>query len=207
VPTGNHDITRLALGRTTAEIEVVLAFLLMMPGVPYIYAGDEIGMRQIEGLTSKEGGFGRTGARTPMQWDATKNAGFSSAAAAKLYVPIDPAKNRPTVARQERERKSLLNHVRRLGALRKALPALQAEGDFTPVYAEKGKYPFAFVRSAEGKSVLIAVNPSARAVEVEFAVKGIGEDAKMLLGRGANLSVRKGRATLRMAGISWGIFG
>jgi maltose alpha-D-glucosyltransferase/alpha-amylase len=207
VPTGNHDISRLAQGRTPAEIEVALAFLLMMPGVPYIYAGDEIGMRQIDGLPSKEGGFGRTGVRTPMQWDATRNAGFSTAAASKLYLPIDPAKDRPTVARQERDAKSLLNHVRRLARLRKATPALGAEGDFAPVYAEKGKYPFAFMRRAQGKSVLIAVNPSRRVVNVEFAVKGLEANAKMLLGRGAKWSLRKGRATLRMTGVSWGIFG
>jgi maltose alpha-D-glucosyltransferase/alpha-amylase len=179
----------------------------MMPGVPYIYAGDEIGMRQIDGLPSKEGGFGRTGVRTPMQWDATRNAGFSTAAASKLYLPIDPAKDRPTVARQERDAKSLLNHVRRLARLRKATPALGAEGDFAPVYAEKGKYPFAFMRRAQGKSVLIAVNPSRRVVNVEFAVKGLEANAKMLLGRGAKWSLRKGRATLRMTGVSWGIFG
>lgn len=45
-----------------------------MPGAPFIYYGDEIGMRYVEGLVSKEGGYGRTGARSPMQWDSSKNA-------------------------------------------------------------------------------------------------------------------------------------
>ena len=84
IPSGNHDIGRLAMGRTMADLEVAFAFLMTQPGVPYIYMGDEIGMRQVEGLASKEGGFGRTGARTPMQWDAGKNAGFSKAAAKTL---------------------------------------------------------------------------------------------------------------------------
>lgn len=45
-----------------------------MPGAPFIYYGDEIGMRYVERLVSKEGGYGRTGARSPMQWDSSKNA-------------------------------------------------------------------------------------------------------------------------------------
>ncbi|HEX4141397.1 MAG TPA: alpha-amylase family glycosyl hydrolase [Candidatus Methylacidiphilales bacterium] len=207
VPTGNHDLGRLAQGRTMAELEVAFAFLMTQPGVPYIYMGDEIGMRQIEGLPSKEGGFGRTGARTPMQWDATKNAGFSKAAASKLYLPIDPASDRPTVARQEREKKSLLNHVRRLAKLRKTIPALGGGGDFAPVYAKAGRFPFAYTRSAQGRTVLVAVNPSGKRVKVTFDAGKLTENTKALLARGAKLSVRKGRATLEMAAVSWGIFG
>ena len=60
-----------------------------MPGAPFIYYGDEIGMRYVEGLTSVEGGYGRTGSRSPMQWNATKNAGFSTAESENLYIPID----------------------------------------------------------------------------------------------------------------------
>ena len=45
-----------------------------MPGAPFIYYGDEIGMRYVEGLVSKEGGYGRTAARPPMQLDSSKNA-------------------------------------------------------------------------------------------------------------------------------------
>lgn len=207
VPTGNHDLGRLAQGRTMAELEVAFAFFLTWPGVPYIYMGDEIGMRQVEGLASKEGGFGRTGARTPMQWDATKNAGFSKAAASKLYLPIDPAKDRPTVAAQERDAKSLLQHVRRLAKLRRMTPALTNEADLTPVYAKAGKLPFVYVRRAAGESVLVALNPSAKPVKVTLEAGTIGEGVNVLLGSGAKLSVRKGRATLEMAGVSWGIFG
>ena len=207
VPSGNHDIGRLSMGRTVAELEVAFAFLLTQPGVPYLYMGDEIGMRQVEGLASKEGGFGRTGARTPMQWDAGKNAGFSKAAAKKLYLPIDPAKDRPTVARQERDAKSLLNHVRRLAKLRKATPALSSAGDFTPVYAKAGKFPFAYTRSAQGRTVLVAVNPAGKPVKVTFEAGKLAEAAKLLLGKGAKLTMRKGKATLEMRGVSWGIFG
>ena len=70
IPSGNHDIApRLGNGRTPRDLELAFLFLLTMPGVPFIYYGDEIGMRSLDGLPSKEGGYGRTGARTPMQWD------------------------------------------------------------------------------------------------------------------------------------------
>jgi maltose alpha-D-glucosyltransferase/alpha-amylase len=93
-----------------------------MPGTPFIYYGDEIGMRSVEGLPSKEGGYQRTAIRTPMQWDASPNAGFSSAPSEQLYLPIDPDPGRPTVAAQETDPHSLLQVVRRLIVLRKAHP-------------------------------------------------------------------------------------
>ena len=61
------------------EIKIAFAFLLSMPGVPFIYYGDEIGMRYQGHLKSKEGGYYRTGARTPMQWNRALNCGFSTA--------------------------------------------------------------------------------------------------------------------------------
>lgn len=61
IPSGNHDMDRLARSLDPEELRVAFAFLLSMPGAPFIYYGDEIGMRYVEGLTSVEGGFGRTG--------------------------------------------------------------------------------------------------------------------------------------------------
>ncbi len=110
IPSGNHDtVPRLGNGRDAREVNVAMAFLLTMPGVPFIYYGDEIGMHSLNGLPSKEGGYGRTGARTPMQWDASTNSGFSTAPAEKLYLPIDPAADRPTVAAQLADPASSLN--------------------------------------------------------------------------------------------------
>ncbi|MDE6419922.1 MAG: glycosylase, partial [Lachnospiraceae bacterium] len=87
IPSGNHDMDRLARSLTPDEQKVAFAFLLSMPGAPFIYYGDEIGMRYVEGLYSVEGGYNRTGARSPMQWDDTVNAGFSAAPKNKLYIP------------------------------------------------------------------------------------------------------------------------
>jgi maltose alpha-D-glucosyltransferase/alpha-amylase len=80
VPSANHDVKRpCADGRTARDLKVIFTFLLTWPGVPFIHYGDEIGMRYIPGLASKEGGYDRTGSRTPMQWDNGPNAGFSTA--------------------------------------------------------------------------------------------------------------------------------
>jgi maltose alpha-D-glucosyltransferase/alpha-amylase len=89
VPSGNHDMDRAGTGRSEATKKAALAFICTLPGVPFLYYGDEIGMEKMEGLHSKEGGYNRTGSRTPMQWSRAKNRGFSKAAAAKLYLPDD----------------------------------------------------------------------------------------------------------------------
>ncbi len=166
IPSGNHDtVPRLGNGRNTREVSVAMAFLLTMPGVPFIYYGDEIGQRSLDGLPSKEGGYGRTGARTPMQWDASPNAGFSAAPIEKLYLPIDPAADRPTVAAQAADPASALSVTRSLIALRKAHPALGASGTFEVVLAPASGWPFVFRRAQDGEEILIALNPSAAPCE------------------------------------------
>jgi hypothetical protein len=54
-----------------------------------------------------------------------------------VATPIDPAADRPTVAVQDKDAGSLLNHIRHLAALRREHPALGADGGFDPLYAEK----------------------------------------------------------------------
>ena len=125
IPSGNHDMERLAYYIKGDRLKLAFAFLLSMPGAPYIYYGDEIGMRYIEGLTSKEGGYNRTGARSPMQWDDSKNAGFSTADADKLYIPIDPDTMRPTAKAQMADMDSLRTEVKKLIAVRQAHKPLQ----------------------------------------------------------------------------------
>ncbi|MBN2642817.1 MAG: hypothetical protein JXR78_14280 [Victivallales bacterium] len=172
VPTGNHDIGRIRQGRDLDELKVIYAFLLTLPGVPFIYYGDEIGMDYIEGLQSKEGGYNRTGARTPMQWDNSANAGFSSAAASELYLPVDASPDRTTVAAQEQPEDSLLNTVRKMIAIRRTNPALASDGDFEVLFAETGKYPFVYARSLAGKKFVIAVNPSGNIVSEDISCSG-----------------------------------
>lgn len=125
--TGNHDIQRISYYLDESERKLAFAFIFTMPGAPFIYYGDEIGMRYQAELTNKEGGYIRTGSRTPMQWDDTKNMGFSDADTDKLYLPTD---NRPQAARYENVKaqindpNSLYSFVKSLIALRKNTPAL-----------------------------------------------------------------------------------
>ena len=205
VPTGNHDIIRLAHGRNAAELKVAFAFFYTLPGIPYLYNGDEIGMDYVRGLVSKEGGYSRTGSRTPMQWDTTANAGFSAAPRAKLYLPVAAKKPAATVAGQERDPASLLNCLRTLAALRARTPALQANGDLVPVYARKKKYPFAYLRTLDGDTILVTLNPSGRRVSVLLDASARGA-AKPLLGSGVKIRRAGSRLRLEMAPLSYGLF-
>ena len=157
IPSGNHDMDRLARALHGDELKVAFAFLLTMPGAPFIYYGDEIGMRYVEGLTSVEGGYNRTGSRSPMQWDDTLHAGFSAAPAEKLYIPLDPAADRPTAAAQMEDEHSLRSEVQRLIALRQAHDALRSCGgiDFVQV-----GYPLMYTRSCATETLLVIINPA-----------------------------------------------
>ncbi|MBQ1825929.1 MAG: hypothetical protein II113_04865, partial [Firmicutes bacterium] len=78
LPMGNHDNARLGNRRTDKELEIIYAFGFTMPGVPFLYYGNEIGMRQLPNdWPQVEGAYQpRNGARTPMQWSSGKNLGF-----------------------------------------------------------------------------------------------------------------------------------
>ena len=174
IPSGNHDMVRLAKHVEGDQKKLAFAFLLTMPGAPFVYYGDEIGMRYVENLTSVEGGYERTGARSPMQWDSCVNAGFSAAPKEKLYIPIDPAADRPTVEKQQPDPNSLLNQVKTLIALRRAHPALQSRGAITFVSNGAPGQPLVYTREGEGERVLVALNPSREGVSFSFAGK-LGE--------------------------------
>lgn len=66
--TCNHDTIRPSAGLTTDELRLAYATIFTLPGAPFVYYGDEIGMRYLP-LPTKEGGYFRTGSRTPMQWE------------------------------------------------------------------------------------------------------------------------------------------
>jgi len=204
IPTGDHDLGRLSTGRTMRELEVIFAFLMTMPGVPLVYYGEEIGLRYRD-LVSKEGGYVRTGSRTPMQWTAARNAGFSRAPAKDLYLPVENGKRFPNVAAQEKTPGSLLNGVRRLIALRTRTPALCADGSFRAVYAKRGRCPFVYMRQRGRERILVAVNPAGRPVSVTFPAIA-KRPPEPLIGHGAALTQSGNRYRLEMKGVSYGIF-
>ena len=117
-------------------------------------------MRYVENLTSVEGGYGRTGSRSPMQWDGTPNAGFGSSAPEKLYIPIDSDADRPTVEKQAADSSSVYSEVRRLIEIRQSHKALQSCGEIEFVYAEENAYPLAYIRSCGEEKILVIINPS-----------------------------------------------
>lgn len=125
-----------------------------------------------------EGGYGRTGSRSPMQWDSTANNGFSSAAPDKLYIKMDPSADRPTVEAQMADETSLYHEIRRLIAVRQAHPALQSKGEIEFVYAKENAYPLAYLRSCDSERILVVINPSAE--ETRFELKLSGEESGSL---------------------------
>lgn len=192
IPTGNHDLKRISIRRTTADMFVTHAFVLTMPGVPFVYYGDEIGMKYIEGLPSKEGGFNRTGSRTPMQWGSGKNLGFSDSDTP--YLPVDSASDAPTVEAQAADENSLLNHTKKLISIHRENPALWASSDFEVILED---YPFVYKRSCEEQTVIVALNPSDR----EYSVS-VPECKKVLYKKGAEIDGN----TLKMGGVSFIIY-
>ena len=170
IPSGNHDMPRLARGRNAHDLKICFAFLLTMPGAPFVYYGDEIGMRYLEGLTSVEGGYDRTGSRSPMQWKNGGGYGFTNAKTS--YIPFDGSADAPTVAAQEGDAGSLLNTVRELVKLRREHPALRSFGEFVPVFAEAGRYPFAYERRGGGERLLVVLNPAQRQERAPFDCSG-----------------------------------
>ena len=201
IPSGNHDMTRLAKHVEGDEKKLAFAFLLTMPGAPFIYYGDEIGMRYVEGLTSVEGGYERTGARSPMQWDNGVNAGFSAAPTDKIYIRQDPASDRPTVAGQLDDGESLLNHVRRLIELRQAHSALQSRSGITFVSDGAPKRPLVYKRGNDEETLLVAINPYRE--EVSFRLDGTLGGALYTFGGEA---AQKGE-TVTLPPVSAGVYG
>ena len=94
-----------------------------------------------------------------MQWDNSQNLGFSTAEADKLYLPVDPNPDNTTVAAQEADPNSMLNHIRAVLALRKAQPDLGNYTSFEVVHAVEGDRLFAYKRG----ELLLCVNPAADA--------------------------------------------
>ncbi|MGM0931425.1 MAG: maltose alpha-D-glucosyltransferase [Actinomycetota bacterium] len=109
------------LDNSRAEIELIHALLLSLPGSPFLYYGDEIGMGDNIWLEDRDA------SRTPMQWNPDRNAGFSTADPGKLYLPVVQSLvyhyNYVNVEAQLAHNSSLLHWMRQMLAVRKAHPA------------------------------------------------------------------------------------
>ncbi len=209
LPLGNHDNARLGNRRTDKELEIIYAFGFTMPGVSFLYYGNEIGMKQLPcDWPQVEGAYQpRNGARTPMQWNSGANLGFSTADPSKLYLPVDPTEDAPNVADQENDPNSLLNRTRQLIALRHSEPALANYAEFVPLYAEKDTYPFVYARAAGEDVVLVLLNPRAEASEASFNVNVPFRKTRLLMGDEIELDHdrKTGNVSVKMPGQSYSI--
>jgi maltose alpha-D-glucosyltransferase / alpha-amylase len=209
VPTDNADSPRIAIsGRDDSkQLKVMMTFFLTMPGVPIIYYGDEIGLRYMSNWPDVEGSLERSGCRTPMQWDDSKNAGFSSAPIENVYIPQDPDPNRPTVAKQDKDPDSLLNYVRALLKLRASSAALGNDGEWKLVSDVNKPYPMVYMRANGNEKYIIGINPSNKKVEAEIATLNSSR-VTYKLGNSENGSYHAGKSadTIKISAISAVIF-
>jgi len=153
------------LGNDRRVIELVNALLLSLPGTPVIYYGDELGMGDNIYLGD------RNGVRTPMQWSADRNAGFSRANPQQLYLPVisDPEYGAVNAEAQQANSSSLLWWMKRMIALRKRFPAF-GRGSLEFLYPENRKV-LAFMRELGDERILVVANLSRRAQYVELDLR------------------------------------
>ena len=144
------------LGKDRKKIELMNGLLFSLPGTPVLYYGDEIGMGDNIFLGD------RNGVRTPMQWSADRNAGFSRANPQRLYLPIiiDPDYHYEVVNVEARQNNphSPLWWMKRVVALRKRFRAF-GRGTLEPLTPENRKV-LAFVRRYQDERILVVANLS-----------------------------------------------
>ncbi|MDI6873914.1 alpha-amylase family glycosyl hydrolase [Candidatus Solincola sp.] len=176
----NHDLVRhyTRLGRggdAEARARVAAAMLLTLRGTPILYYGEEIGMPQsriprpyIRDPIGKKFWplpVGRDGARTPMHWSGSRNAGFTDG---EPWLPLHPSFKWKNVESQDGDPASLLNWYRRLIRLRRENLALTA-GGFIPIRNVPGTV-FAYLRERGDRAVAVFLNFSSRSLA--FRVPG-----------------------------------
>ncbi len=155
------------LGNNRRKIELINILLFSLPGTPIIYYGDEIAMGDNIYLGD------RNGVRTPMQWSADRNAGFSRANPQQLYFPIiiDPEYHYESinVENQEQNLSSLLNWMRRVTATRRRFQAF-GRGTMEFLTSDNTKV-LTFLRRHEDEIILVVVNLSrfSQAVELDLS--------------------------------------
>ncbi len=171
---GNHDRSRIATRVGPAQARVAAMLLLTLRGTPTLYQGDELGMRDVPippeavqdpvernvpGL-----GLGRDPERTPMQWDASHNAGFCRLSA-EPWLPVAPDYAVCNVSAERDDPSSMLSLYRNLISLRRATPALSV-GSYRTAFLDEHVY--SYEREHADHRLLIALNfsPESRRLEI-----------------------------------------
>lgn len=175
---GNHDQHRFKTRVGAPQYRVAQTLLLTLRGTPTVYYGDEIGMENVpvplERMVDPAGlqqpdvpAAGRDPERTPMQWDATPQAGFSDSAT--TWLPLAGNAATVNVAAQDPDPLSDLNYFRALTRLRAAYPALTG-GSYRSVDA--GPDVFVYDRELENERLRVLLNFSGSPAVLPGLAKG-----------------------------------
>ena len=194
---GNHDRARVATRVGPAQARVAAMLLLTSRNTPFVYYGDELGMQNAVLAPEHERdpwglrvpGHGRDPVRTPMRWDATGHAGFTTGVP---WLPVGDDAGEQNVARLREDERSILTLHRRLLALRRGDPVftrgrqrvLPVEGDVVSFLREDGE-----------RRAWVALNLGSREAEVAAPVPGGGE---VVLSTALDLAGEPVRGSLRL---------
>jgi alpha-glucosidase len=169
---GNHDRSRIAAKRGQAQARVAAMLLLTLRGTPTLYYGDELGLSDVpipaaqvqDPRELREPGLalGRDQFRTPMPWDGSESAGFTTA---KPWLPINADRPTRNVARMAEEPGSILTLYRRMLAIRRTHSALSI-GDFALLDAEGDV--LAYERRHGAGRLIVALNLGGRSQSLQL---------------------------------------
>ncbi|MDQ7028017.1 MAG: maltose alpha-D-glucosyltransferase [Anaerolineae bacterium] len=152
------------MGNDRRKIEVMNSMLFTLPGTPVLYYGDEIGMGDNIQL------FDRNGVRTPMQWDDSHNAGFSSAATDSLYAPpisdSEYGYHTVNVAAKRADKNSMLYTIRQMISRRKTMDFV-AKAELVWL-SDLPNHLLCFWRESDNQKLLALHNLSDEAVTIDL---------------------------------------
>ncbi len=182
----NHDQLRpastLNIRRDVPRMKLAAGLLLTLPGVPFLYYGEEIGLPNGEGMKDEE-------KRTPMRWDDLSNAGFTTGEPWYAFSTEEPD---ITVVAQEADPESLLSFYKTMIALRKNQVALY--GGTTEVLNTEENALLAFKRVTDDQEILVLANMGNK--ELAFPLETPATD--LLTGESVEGSVAVGKLGLRV---------
>jgi glycosidase len=190
----NHDMPRVAtqLGSDAAKLRLAAAILLTLPGAPFIYYGEEVGLQNGPGGEDEH-------KRTPMPWDATPTGGFTTG---KPWFAPAPGGDLANVLAQKADPGSLLSRCRELIRARRSTSALRQGGIEVLAPASPQPAVLAFTRRSAAETVVVAHNLGGETVtagpwpvkaascERIFADPGVGDAAGSPAGWSAPLPPR-----------------
>jgi alpha-glucosidase len=170
---GNHDRPRIASRVGSDQARIAAMLLLTLRGTPTIYYGDEIAMDEVAiapnrvrdplGKNAAGPRLGRDGCRTPMRWDATRHAGFSTT---EPWLPLEGTSDASNVVAQRRDKRSMYQLHCRLIELRRKRTALSL-GGYGSVFADGNL--LVFTRELGRERILVALNFDGETTAVSLA--------------------------------------